>query len=167
MAAKPHFVSYVAGGRITQEGAIMKIKTFAVATFVLVSLPLAAYAQGAIAGAEEGAAAVDRAAGSVGAIGTATGTAGGIVGVEDRPRFREYVVRERNPSFQYRGEVRVGAVLPERGVTFYAMPREYHVKPGYGYTIEHYVKPGYLDTVVNDRPVIVEARTRRIVEIIE
>ena len=138
----------------------MKIKALAIASFVVVSLPVATYAQGTVRGAEDGAAAGDRAAGPVGAIvggaiGAATGTVGGILGVEERPRFREYVVREHHSSFQYRDEVRVGAVLPERGVTFYAVPREYHVKPGYRYAI------------VNDRPVIVEPRTRQIVEIIE
>ncbi len=136
----------------------MKIKTLAVATFVVVSLPFAAYAQGTIRGSEEGAAAGNRAAGPVGAvvggaIGAATGTVGGILGVEDRPRFREYVVREHHPSFRY--EVHVGGVLPERGITLYAVPREYHVRPGYRYAI------------VNDRPVIVEPRSGRIVEIIE
>jgi Protein of unknown function (DUF1236) len=144
----------------TQEGAIMKMKMLAVATFVVVSLPLAAYAQGTFRGAEEGAAAGNRAAGPVGAIvggaiGAATGTVGGILGVEDRPRFREYVVRERRTSFQYGEDVRVGTVLPERGVRLYAVPRAYHVRPGYRYAI------------VNDRAVIVEPRSRRIVEIIE
>src|SRR5262245_63478258 len=134
----------------------MKIKTLAVATFVVVSLPFAAYAQGTIRGAEEGAAAGDRAAGPVGAvvggaIGAATGTVGGILGVEERPRFREYAIREHRPSFRYRGEVRVGAVLPEQGVTLYAVPRAHHVRPGYRYAI------------VNDLPVIVEPRSRRIV----
>lgn len=138
----------------------MKMKTLAVATCIVVSLPLAAYAQGTFRGAEEGAAAGERAAGPVGAvvggaIGAATGTVGGILGVEERPRFREYVVREHRPSFRYREDVRVGAVLPERGVRLYAVPREYHVRPGYRYAI------------VNDQPVIVEPRSRRIVEIIE
>ncbi len=136
----------------------MKMKTLAVATFVVVSLPLAAYAQGTLRGAEEGAAAGNRAAGPVGAVvGGAIGAAtdGGILGVEERPRFREYVIREHHPSFRYREDVRIGAVLPERGVTLYAVPREYHVRPGYRYA------------VVNDRPVIVEPRSRRIVEIIE
>jgi hypothetical protein len=88
----------------------MKTKTLAVATFVVVSLPFAAYAQGTIRGAEEDAAAGNRAAGPVGAvvggaIGAATGTVGGILGVEDRPRFRKYVVREHHPSFRYGNEV--------------------------------------------------------------
>jgi hypothetical protein len=92
---------------------------------------------------------------SAGTIGAAAGTVGGILGVEERPQFREYVIREHRPSFGYEGDVRVGAVLPPRGVTLYAVPREYHVRPGYRYAI------------VNDRPVIVEPRSRRIVEIIE
>jgi hypothetical protein len=46
-------------------------------------------------------------------------------------------------------------VLPESGVTYYDVPAEYHAKPGYRYTY------------VNDRPVLVEPRTRRIVEIID
>jgi hypothetical protein len=161
MAAGSHFIRYLAGGRIPQEGEIMKINTLAVATFVLlVSSPLAAYAQGTVRGAEEGAAAGDRAAGPVGAIvggavGAATGTVGGILGVDDRPRFRDYVVREHRPSYRYRDDIHVGTILPPRGVTLYEVPREYHVRPGYRYA------------VVNDRPVIVEPRTRRIVEIIE
>jgi hypothetical protein len=46
-------------------------------------------------------------------------------------------------------------VLPEAGVTYYDVPAEYHVRGGYRYTI------------VNDRPVLVEPRTRRIVEVID
>ena len=68
------------------------------------ALPLAAQAEGTVRGAEEGAAEGGRAAGPLGAIvggaiGAATGTVGGILGVDDRPRFREYVVRERRPSY--------------------------------------------------------------------
>jgi uncharacterized protein DUF1236 len=124
------------------------------------ALPVAASAQGTIRGAEEGAAAGGAAAGPVGAIvggtvGAATGTVGAILGVDDRPRFREYVVRERRPSYTVREEVHVGTVLPPSGVTYYEVPAEYHVRPGYRYT------------VVNERPVIVEPRTRRIVEVID
>jgi Protein of unknown function (DUF1236) len=127
-------------------------------TLAMLALPLAAQAQGTIRGAEEGAAAGGNAAGPLGAIvggavGAATGTVGGILGVDDRPRFREYVVRERRPSYAYQGEVRTGVVLPEAGVTYYEVPAEYHAPPGYRYTI------------INERPVLVEARTRRIVEI--
>ncbi len=138
----------------------MKTTFVAIAATIVAGLPLSAHAQGAIRGAEEGAAAGEQAAGPVGAIvggtvGAAAGTVEAILGVDDRPRFREYVAREQRPSYRLRGEVRVGAVLPARGVTLYEVPREYHVKPGYRYA------------VVNDRTVIVEPRSRRIVEIIE
>jgi hypothetical protein len=141
-------------------GANMNKSLLTVAALFVATLPYAAHAQGTVRGAEEGAAAGDRAAGPLGAIvggtiGAAAGTVGGILGVEERPRFREYVIREHRPSFQYRGEVRIGAVLPAQGITLYAVPREYHARPGYRYAI------------VNDQPVIVEPRSRRIVEIIE
>ena len=124
------------------------------------ALSLAAQAQGTLRGAEQGAAEGGRAAGPLGAIvggaiGAATGTVGGILGVDDRPRFREYVVRERRPSYRYNEDLRVGVVLPESGVTYYEVPAEYRAPAGYRYTI------------VNDRPVLVESRSRRIVEIVE
>src|SRR5262245_66374470 len=83
----------------------------------IATLPYTAQAQGTIRGAEEGAAAGDRAAGPLGAIvggavGAATGTVGGILGVEERPRVREYVIREHRPSFGYEGDGGGGAVLP-------------------------------------------------------
>jgi hypothetical protein len=123
------------------------------------ALPMAAQAQGTVRGAQEGAAQGGRDAGPVGAVvggtlGAVAGTVGGILGVEERPRFREYVIRERQPSYRYSDDFRVGAVLPEAGVTYYEVPAEYHVT-------------GYRYTYVNDRPVLVDPRTRRIVEIIE
>lgn len=132
------------------------VSTIVVATL---ALPFAAYAQGTIRGAEEGAAAGGAAGGPIGAIiggtvGAATGTVGGILGVDARPRFREYVVRERIPSYTYREDVRVGAVLPEAGITYYEVPAEYRVS-------------GYRYTVINDRPVLVEPRSRRIVQVID
>jgi hypothetical protein len=75
--------------------------------------------------------------------------------VEERPRFHEFIVKQHHESFRFKEEVRVGALLPEVGVTYYEVPGEYHVKPGYRYA------------VVNDRVVIVDPRTHRIEEIIE
>ena len=51
-------------------------------------------------------------------------------------------------------EVRVGAVLPSSGVTYYEVPAEYGVRD-------------YRYTVVNDRPVLVDPRTHTIVQVIE
>ena len=109
-----------------------------------------AQAQGVPGGVERGAREGERAAGPVGAIvgGTIGGVVGGvagILGVDDRPRFRTYVVEQRRPSYQYRDEVRVGAVLPSDGVTYYEVPEEYGVRD-------------YRYTVVNGRTVLVEPR---------
>ena len=137
----------------------MRNKLFVSMTaLVLLALPLAAQAQGTVRGAQEGAEEGGRAAGPLGAVvggtvGAAVGTVGGILDVEDRPRFREYVVRERIPSYLEQ-ELRVGTVLPEQGVTYYEVPAEYHVT-------------GYRYTYVNEHPVLVEPRTRRVVQIID
>jgi hypothetical protein len=139
------------------------MKTTALMSVVLlaaVTVPIAAQAQGTVRGAEKGAAAGGRTGGPVGAIvggtvGAAAGTVGGILGIDDRPRFREYVVREHRPSFHYTEEIHPGIVLPPRGVRLYDVPAEYHLRTAYAYT------------VINETPVIVERRTRRVVEVIE
>jgi hypothetical protein len=95
--------------------------------------------------------------GAVGAgVGAATGTVGGILGVDTRPRFRTYVQGRNVPSYAYREELRVGAVLPGSGVTYYDVPSEY------GPTASR-----YRYTVVNDRTVLVEPGSHRVVEIID
>jgi hypothetical protein len=124
-----------------------------------IMLPLSASAQGVTGGVERGAREGDRAAGPVGAIvgGTIGGVVGGvtgILGVDQRPRFHRYVVEQHRPSYRYEGDVRVGAELPEAGVTYYDVPQEYGARE-------------YRYTVVNDRPVLVDPRSRRIVEVVE
>ncbi|EGP08623.1 DUF1236 domain-containing protein [Afipia clevelandensis] len=86
-----------------------------------------------------------------------TGLAGpgiGIIAEDERPRFRQYIVEERVPSYTIDAPVRVGTVLPENGVTYYDVPQQY------GATSYRY-------TVVNDRPILVEPRTRRIMQVID
>lgn len=123
------------------------------------ALSSAAQAQGVVGGAQRGAEEGAAAAGPVGGVigGVLGGVAGGVaglLGVDQRPRFRQYVVREGRPSYRYREDVRVGAVLPSSGVQYYEVPQEYGVRE-------------YRYTVVNDRVVLVEPRTRRIVQIVE
>ena len=138
----------------------MKIKfVLPMVMLATLALPIAAQAQGTLRGAQEGAREGDRAAGPLGAIvggaiGAATGTVGGILGVDDRPRFRDYVVRERRPSHAYREHYAVGTMLPEAGVVYYDVPEEYHAR-------------GYRYTIINDHAVLVDPRTRRIVEILD
>jgi hypothetical protein len=124
-----------------------------------VALPTMVQAQGVPGGIERGSREGERAAGPVGAvvggvIGGVVGGVNGVLGVDERPRFRSYVVEQRRPSYQYREDVRIGAVLPEEGVTYYEVPAEYGARE-------------YRYTVVNGRTVLVEPRTRRIVEVVE
>ena len=79
--------------------------------------------------------------------------AGGIA-VDQRPAFREYIVRERVPEYTIPDRVVVGGVLPETGVTYYDVPQTFGVTP-------------YRYTVVNGRTVLVEPRSRRIVQVVE
>jgi hypothetical protein len=85
------------------------------------------------------------------------GVGGAIVGgIADtnRPRFREYVVKQAPASYAYSSDVVVGAELPSAGVTYYEVPTEY------GATKYRY-------TVVNNRTVLVDPGTHRIVQIVE
>ena len=78
----------------------------------------------------------------------------GIITEDERPRFRQYIVEERVPSYAIESPVRVGTILPESGVTYYDVPQQY------GATSYRY-------TVVNDRPILVEPRTRRVMQVID
>lgn len=79
--------------------------------------------------------------------------AGGTM-INDEAAFRNYVTAHRVRSYRYSEPVEVGTVLPSRGVVYRQVPAAYGAS-------------GYRYTVVNDQPVIVEPRTRRIVEVID
>jgi len=129
---------------------------------LLASAPVAAYADDNPVdnGASAGAAAGGAVGGAVGAVvgaplGVAAGIVGGITGALT-PKFHHYVVEERVPSYVWEGHphVVVGDVLPAEGVTLYPVPREYGVTE-------------YRYTVVDNTPVLVDPRTRRVVQVIE
>jgi hypothetical protein len=101
--------------------------------------PIAAQAQSGTVGVRGGAVVVDE--------------NGGIT-VDQRPAFREYVIRERVPSYTIPDRVIVGGVLPETGVSYYDVPQTFGATP-------------YRYTVVNGRTILVEPRTRRIVQVID
>jgi hypothetical protein len=116
----------------------------------------AAYAQGGTAtGAATGAIGGAIVGGPVGAVvgGVAGATVGGMADT-DRTRFGTYVQGRHLRSYDYNGDLVVGTTLPARGVTYYAVPAEYKMKNA------RYA-------VVNNRTVLVEPKTRRIVQIIE
>src|SRR5262245_13401547 len=76
------------------------------------------------------------------------------IAIDQRPAFREYVVRERVPNYTITERVIVGGVLPETGVTYYDVPQTFGATP-------------YRYTVVNGQTVLVEPRSRRIVQVVE
>ena len=76
------------------------------------------------------------------------------IAVDQRPAFREYIIREHVPSYTIPDRVIVGGVLPEAGITYYDVPQTYGATP-------------YRYTVVNGQTVLVEPRTRRIVQVID
>jgi Protein of unknown function (DUF1236) len=74
--------------------------------------------------------------------------------VDQRPAFRQYILREHVPEYTVPDRVAVGAILPETGVTYYDVPQTYAVTP-------------YRYTVVNSHTILVEPRSRRIVQVID
>ena len=92
-----------------------------------------------------------------------TGTAGGstvVIGehegiiADQRPAFREYIVQQRVPNYSISERVVVGTVLPETGVTYYDVPQTFGATP-------------YRYTVVNGQTILVEPRSRRIVQVVD
>jgi hypothetical protein len=134
---------------------ILKIGALSVALLA----PIGAHAQGVVGGAANGADEGNAAAGPVGAVvggavGAVAGGVGGLLGVDQRPRFHEYVVHEHRPSYRYSDDVRVGVILPSDGVPYYDVPPEYGVRGA------HYA-------VVNDRTVLVDPRTHQIIQVLD
>lgn len=90
----------------------------------------------------------------VGTVGSSTSTSVGVIEAEQQPVFRRYVVEERVPSFAVPDRVVVGSTLPEAGVTYYDVP-------------ERFGQTTYRYTIVNDRTVLVDPRSRRVMQVID
>ncbi len=84
-------------------------------------------------------------------IAASAGTAAAQAVIEVTPEVRSYVVQEgRASSVEYDGAIAVGTVLPPT-VEFYAIPSA----RSYNYA------------VINNKRVIVEPSTRRVIEVVE
>jgi len=125
------------------------------------ALPLTVHAQGIPGDATRDAKEGGEAAGPLGAavggvVGGVTGGATGLLGTDQRQRFREYAMREHRPSpYSFREPVTVGTVLPLTGITLYEIPREFGIPPEYRYA------------VVNDHVFLVDPVTHQIVDIVD
>lgn len=76
------------------------------------------------------------------------------IAVDQRPAFRDYIAQENVPTYTVPDRVIVGGTLPDAGVTYYDVPQSYSATP-------------YRYTVVNGQTILVEPRTRRIVQVID
>ncbi len=128
------------------------------AALALLAAPIAVQAQsggGAASGAAAGAVGGAVVGGPVGAVvGAGVGAIAGGIGEAQQPQFRQYVVQQGVPSYTYSGEVAVGTTLPSSGVTYYEVPATYGVKQ-------------YRYTRVNNRVVLVDPTTGRVVQVIQ
>jgi hypothetical protein len=137
----------------------MNMNIFVAAAVMFLALPFAARAQSVMSGVAEGAHEGDRAAGPVGAIvggavDTVGGGASGLPGADQQPRFRAYGAHEHRPSYAYGRPVAVGSELPGDGATYSEVSMQYGVR-------------NYHYAIVNERTVLVDPKTHRIVEVIE
>ena len=125
----------------------MRNTKLAIATLVAaLGVPLAAHAQGVTVG-------VAPSTGVVVSTPVEVDADGGIT-YEQRPAFREYVVRERVPTYTVPERVIVGGTLADEGITYYDVPQTYGATP-------------YRYTVVNGETVLVDPRTRRIMQVLD
>jgi hypothetical protein len=99
-------------------------------------------------GTEMGGPAVATIGGAVG------GVVAGLMGVDQRPRFHEYVIQQHRVSNRYNQPVAVGDVLPGPA-QYYDIPPEFGEHGYYRYAI------------VNDRTVIVDPLTRVVVQVVD
>lgn len=115
------------------------------AILAVLALPLSAYAQptGAASGAAAEAVAGAPEASANGAVLTA----------EQRVKVQLYVSKEKRPSAKVTEKIVVGAILPGN-VELYPLPAEISGKADYRYAI------------VNERTLVVEAKTHKIAQIV-
>ena len=73
---------------------------------------------------------------------------------DQRRSFSSYVVEEQTPSYRVPGEIQIGTTLPDVGVTYYDVP-------------ERFGATRYRYTIVNDRTVLVDPKTRKVVQVVE
>lgn len=133
----------------------------ALAAFALTFAAAPALAQtdsGAAAGAATGAVGGAIVGGPVGAVvgagaGAIAGGAIGSISAQDQAYVRQYVVEHRRPSVDVQGDVVVGATLPQQVAVY---PVEGN--PAFA---------NYRYSWVNDRAVLIDPSSRRVVYVIE
>jgi len=113
------------------------------ATAAIMSAPIAAHAQ------------TTQTQTTVGVAGPSSVNEGAVgIIASQRRAFRQYITEQRVPNYTVSEPITLGAVLPDTGVIFYDVPQSFGETP-------------YRYTVVNGETVLVEPRSRRIVQMID
>jgi len=92
--------------------------------------------------------------------GTTTGSTAGQTDVDNgissdqRKGFGSYVRDEQTPSYSLPGDIQIGTTLPDVGVTYYDVP-------------DRFGATRYRYTIINDRTVLVDPKTRKVVQVVE
>ena len=73
---------------------------------------------------------------------------------DQRKNFQSYVVEEQTPSYRVPGDIQIGTTLPDVGVTYYDVP-------------ERFGATRYRYTIVNDRTLLVDPKTRKVMQVVE
>ena len=89
-----------------------------------------------------------------GATTGSTADADNGIAIDQRRNFRTYVHDEQTPSYSLSGEIQIGTTLPDIGVTYYDVP-------------ERFGATRYRYTIINDRTVLVDPKTRKVVQVVE
>jgi hypothetical protein len=76
------------------------------------------------------------------------------IGSDQRQSFQSYVVEEQTPSYRVPGDIQIGTTLPDVGVTYYDVP-------------ERFGATRYRYTIVNDRTVLVDPKTRKVMQVVQ
>jgi Protein of unknown function (DUF1236) len=120
------------------------------ATLAILLLPLVAQAQptGGMAGAGAATSTATRAA-----TAKPEGAGGTVLSAKQSAKVHEYVMKERRPSVKVTEKMAVGTILPT-SVELYPLPADLGVKGGYRYG------------VVNEHIVLVDAKTRKVTQMI-
>lgn len=129
----------------------MRRKTVAFAATILIWLPTTALAQGDIRPAVDATHTGERTARPVNVI---SGGVDGFFGANQRPRFQAYVTRQHRRSFRSSHAVTIGTELPIGSIAYYNIPSEYGV-----YDLRY--------TIINDRIMLVDPHSRRVVDVID
>jgi hypothetical protein len=137
----PHCVRWRKPAPLLAKELTMRNRLLAIAISGALAAPIAAQAQTTI---------------TTGVAGGSTVVVGEHEGIiaDRRPAFREYIVQQRVPNYTISERVVVGTVLPETGVTYYDVPQTFGATP-------------YRYTVVNGQTILVEPRSRRIVQVVD